>query len=149
MDINLLFKNVPQKEDLFLSNVKKGSLVSFSYIFHKAGHDPYPNVIVTDTSSLYIRGLNIHYLTFPYIRRLLQGNCNNPNFGYGTIKNDKFLVSSFRQYKRSGIKSLKVLDCNFILNLLGTVRAISPNEVEAIRNTINDQLNKMTNQIVE
>jgi hypothetical protein len=149
MDLNLLFKNIPQKEDLFLQNVKKGTLVSFNYIFHKAGHDPFPNVIVTDVNPLYIRGLNIHYLTFPYIRKLLQANCSNTAFGYGTIKGDKFLVSSFRQYKRNGIRRLKVLDCDFILNLLGTVRAISPNEVEAIRQTVNEQLSKMTNQIVK
>jgi hypothetical protein len=149
MDVNLLFKNVPQKEDLLLKTIKKGSLVSFNYVFHKTGHPPYPDVIVTDISSFYIRGLNIQYLTFPYIKRLLQNNCNNLSFSYRTIKSDKFLVSSFRQYKRSGIKKLKTLDCGFILNLLGVTRAITPNEVKAIRETINEQLSKITNQIIK
>jgi hypothetical protein len=149
MDLNLVFKNIPQKDDAFLRNVRRGSLVSFNYTFHKAGHDPFPNVIVTDVNQLYIRGLNIHYLTFPYIRNLLKANCNNPNFSYKTIKADKYLVSSFRQYKRSGIRRLKQLDCDFILNLLGSVRAVSPNEVEAIRKTVNEQLAKITNQIIK
>lgn len=149
MDLNLIFKNVPQREDLFLQTVKKGSLVSFNYAFHKAGHDPSPNVIVTDVNSLYIRGLNIHYLTFPYIKRLLQSNCSNLSFSYKTIKADRFLVSAFRQYKRNGIQRLKTLDCSFILNLMGSIRAVSPAEVEAIRQTVNEQLSKLTNQIVK
>lgn len=147
MDLDLIFKNVPQKGNLFTQSVKRGSLISFNYLFHKTGHDPFPNVIVTDINLLYIRGLNIHYLTFPYIKKLLQNNCNNPTFSYRTIKADKFLVSSFRQYKRNGISRIKVLDCDFILNLLGGIRAVTPNEVEAIRKTINEQLEKMTNQI--
>lgn len=149
MDLNLLFKNIPERSDLFLQTVKKGSLVSFNYAFHAAGHDPYPNVIVTDINNLYIRGLNIHYLTFPYIKKLLQANCNNLNFSYKTIKTDKFLVSAFRQYKRNGIQRLKTLDCNFILNLMGSVRAVTPAEVEAIRQTVNEQLSKLTNQIIK
>lgn len=149
MNLDLLFKNVPRSGNLFSTTVKKGSLISFNYIFHRPGHDPFPNVIVTDVNLMYIRGLNIHYLTFPYIKRLLQSNCNNPNFSYKTIKTDKFLVSSFRQYKREGIRILKILDCDLILNMLGTIRAITPNEVESIRKTINEQLEKMTNQIVK
>ena len=148
MDLSLLFKDVPQKEDIFLQTVKKGSFVRFNYIFHKAGHPAYPDVIVTDVNSIYIRGLNINYLTFPYIRRLLQSNCNNLSFGYGSIKNDKYLVSAFRQYKRSGIRSLKKLDCDFVLNLLAGIRAVTPMEVDAIRKTVNEQLTKATNQIV-
>lgn len=129
---------------------KKEAWFLLTICFIKLGHDPFPNVIVTDVNQLYIRGLNMYYLTFPYIRNLLKANCNNPNFSYRTIKADKFLVSSFRQYKRSGIRRLKQLDCDFILNLLfGSVRAVSPNEVEAIRKTVNEQLAKMTNQIVK
>ena len=79
---------------------------------------------------------------------MLQSNCNNLSFGYGSIKNDKYLVSAFRQYKRSGIRSLKKLDCDFVLNLLAGIRAVTPMEVDAIRKTVNEQLTKATNQIV-
>jgi hypothetical protein len=149
MDLNFLFKSTP-----YLSNLlNKGDLVSFNYIFHKAGHDPNPNVIITDTSSFYARGINIHYLTFPYIKNLLQANCNNKIFSYKTIKNESMLVSSFRQYKKNGIRNLKKLDCEYILNLMGSIRYVTPNEVEAIRKTINDQLNKISqvnvDQVIE
>jgi len=130
-----------------IQDVKKGSLVSFNYMFHKAGHDPNPNVMVTAADSFYVWGINVHYLTFPYIRNLLQKNCNNIMFGYPNIKSDKFVTSAFRQYKKNGIRSLKKLDCDFVLNLLGSARALTPGEVEAIRNTINDQMNQAINQV--
>lgn len=143
MNLDFLFKNLPEKNGY----LGKGDLISFNYIFHKAGHDPYPNVIITDVSSFYIRGLNIHYLTFPYIKNLLQANCNNASFSYKVIKNSSYLVSAFRQYKKIGMRSIKKLDCDFLLNLMGTIRAVTPNEVEAIRKSINEQLNKISDQI--
>ena len=130
-----------------IQDVKKGSLVSFNYMFHKSGHDPNPNVMVTGTDSFYVWGVNVHYLTFPYIRNLLQKNCNNTMFGYTNIKSDRFVTSAFRQYKKNGIRSLKKLDCDFVLNLLGSSRALTPAEVEAIRNTINDQMSQAINQV--
>lgn len=131
----------------FIQNVKKGDLISFNYMFHKAGHDPNPNVMVTGTTLYYVWGVNIHYLTFPYIRNLLQRNCKNTLFGYQNIKSDNYVTSAFRQYKKNGIRSLKKLECDFVLNLLGSARALTPNEVEAIRNTINDQISKAVDQI--
>jgi len=131
----------------FIQDVKKGSLISFSYMFHKAGHDASPNVMVTNVDSFYVWGVNVHYLTFPYIRNLLQKNCNNPLLSYQNIKGDKFVTSAFRQYKKNGIRSLKKLDCDFVLNLLGSSRALTPTEVEAIRNTINTQMSQVINQV--
>ena len=116
-------------------------------MFHKAGHDANPNVMVTNVDSFYVWGVNVHYLTFPYIRNLLQKNCNNPMLSYQTIKADKFVTSAFRQYKKNGIRSLKKLDCDFVLNLLGSSRALTPTEVEAIRNTINTQMSQVINQV--
>lgn len=145
MNLDFLFKN----SSYFGGIINKGDLISFNYIFHKVGHDPSPNVIVTDTSNFYIRGLNIHYLTFPYIKKLLQDNCDNRLFSYKTIKDNSYLVSSFRQYKRTGIRNLKKLDCKYLLNLMASIRAITPSEVEAIRKTINDQLNKMSQKTID
>jgi len=143
MNLDFLFKSLPEKNGL----LSKGDLISFNYIFHKAGHDPYPNVIITDINNFYIRGLNIHYLTFPYIRNLLKENCNNKLFSYKVFKDNSYLVSAFRQYKKTGMRNIKKLDCDFLLNLMGSIRAVTPNEVEAIRKNINDQLNKISNQI--
>jgi hypothetical protein len=144
-NLNFLFKS----SAYFGGLLSKGDLISFNYIFHKVGHDPFPNVIVTDTSSFYVRGLNIHYLTFPYIKNLLQENCENKSFSYKLIKDNSYLVSSFRQYKKVGMRNLKKLDCKYLLNLMASIRAITPNEVEAIRKTINDQLNKMSQSEVD
>ena len=51
--------------------VVRGSLVTFNYIFHKPGHDPAPLVLITDIWDRYIRGINLHYLTFPVIKKMI------------------------------------------------------------------------------
>lgn len=128
-----------------LKTVGKGSLVYFNYLFWI--HDPYPLVIITSISSNYVRGINLHYLTFPYIRFLLQGqgnvpNCNNPNFSFNNVGANQYIAQAFRTYKRNGIKQLKTLDCNFILNVMGSVRALDPNEVEKIRAIVREQIRR-------
>ena len=94
-----------------------------------------------------IRGVNLHYLTFNDIKKLLQPNCNNTGFSYNTLKQGEYigLIKAFRQYKRNGIRQIKVLDCAFLLNVLASVRAISPSEVEAIRQSVREQISRMTN----
>lgn len=125
--------------------ITKGSLVNFNYTFHKPGHDPYPLVLITDIWQNYIRGVNLHYLTFPDIKRLLQPNCNNPAFSYFNIKGDGYIVSAFRQYKKRGIRQIRKLDCAFLLNILASVRSLNPSEVEAIRRSVREQIQRLTN----
>lgn len=133
-------------------NIQKGSLITFRYSFAKPYHDPYPLVLVTDFAfaikgRIDIRGVNLHYLTFNDIKSLLQPNCNNPNFSYASLKQPQYipLIRAFRQYKRTGIRQVKVLDCALLLNVLASVRAISPSEVEAIRKSVREQITRMTN----
>jgi hypothetical protein len=126
-----------------VKTIGRGSLVYFNYLFWR--HDPYPLVIVTGIFQNYISGINLHYLTFPYIKKILQpqanvANCDNRNFSYNNIRNVPYIVDAFRLYKRSGIKSLKALDCDFILNVMASVRTLDPNEVEQIRNNIKQQM---------
>lgn len=130
--------------------VSKGSLIIFNYIFHKPGHDPYPLVFVTDDNyplknPMFVRGVNLHYLTFPTIKKLLQPNLNNPRFSYDNIKNDSYITGAFRQYKKVGIRQLKTLNTAFLLNVLASVRSFNPNEIEAIRNSVREQLQRLTN----
>lgn len=142
--------------------LSRGDLVSFSYAFHKPGHDPSPLVIVTDPDypvrvtrpgaflSQYIRGINLHYLTFPVIKKLIfpnsnQSVCENPNFTYQSIKNNGYISSAFRQYKKNGIGSLRKLDCNFIVNSMAISRSLDPNEIEAIRKSVREQINRIIN----
>lgn len=135
--------------------IQKGTLVTFNYTFHKPNHDPYPLLLVTDIAfpvknknRLDVRGVNLHYLSFNDIRKLLQANCNNVNFSYDTLKQGGYINvvnAAFRQYKRSGIRQIKILDCAFLLNVLASVRAISPSEVEAIRKSVREQISRITN----
>lgn len=130
--------------------VVRGSLVTFSYIFHKPGHDPAPMVLITDIWDKYIRGINLHYLTFPVIKKLIfpspgQSICDSPQFTYQYIKGNDYIVSAFRQYKRNGIISLKKLDCQFIVNAMAISRSFDPNEIEAIRKSVREQIQRMAN----
>jgi hypothetical protein len=126
-----------------VKTIGKGSLIYFNYLFWQ--HDPYPLVIVTDIFEGYIRGVNLHYLTFPYIKKILQpqvnlANCDNRSFSYYNIKDNQYIVNAFRTYKRMGIRSVKALDCAFILNVMASVRSMDPQEVENIRAAIQQQM---------
>lgn len=141
-------------------NIIRGSLCTFSYLYHKPGHDPAPLVLITDENfperadhpkrGMYIRGINLHYLTFPTIKKLMypgQGKsvCESPQVTYQYIQGNEYIVSAFRQYKKSGIQSLKKLDCNFIVNAMSISRSFDPNEIEAIRKSVREQIRRMAN----
>ena len=137
---------------------RRGSLITFSYLYHKPGHDPAPLVLITDDNfpekgpkaGQYIRGINLHYLTFPTIKKLMfpgQGKsiCDSPQFTYQYIKGNEYIVSAFRQYKKNGIQSLKKLNCEFIVNAMSMSRSFDPNEIEAIRKSVREQIRRMAN----
>lgn len=141
--------------------INRGSLVTFNYMFHKPGHDPQPLVLVTDIMDRYIRGINLHYLTFNVIKKLLypapgRSICDSPQVTYQYIKSINYINSSagrtnggildaFRQYKRNGIVSLKKLDCDLIVNAMAITRSFDPNEIEAIRKSVRDQIRRLMN----
>lgn len=134
--------------------IGRGSLVNFNYLFYKAGHDPSPLVLITDVWAEYIRGINLHYLTFPVIKKMIYPGpgisvCDNPIFTYQYLKNNptagQYILRAFRQYKRNGIDSLKKLDCDFIANSLAISRSFDPNEIEAIRQSVREQINRLMN----
>lgn len=124
--------------------IKKGNLVTFNYSFWKK--DPYPLVIISQSlpgNKLF--GINLHYLTFNYIKKILK-NCNNPMFSYSnSIKGDNYLKNSYRSYKWSGIRQVKVLNCEFLLNIIGTIRSFDPAEVQIIRKNVQNQIKQQIN----
>lgn len=141
-------------QDAVFSNTKtslspivgRGSLVVFNYIFHK--NDPSPLVLITDNQPQYIRGVNLHYLTFPVIKKLLYPGgsiCESSRVTYSYVSTDSFVVSAFRQYKKNGIQFMKKLDCSTIVKAMSIARSFDPNEIEAIRNEIREQLSVLTN----
>lgn len=127
------------------NKITKGSLISFHYpksyaIQPNIIHDPYPMLIVTDIWPRYIRGVNLHYLTFPYIKRILNNYGGNPSFSYSNIRPDGYMSNAFRMYVRMGVLQPKRLDTEFLLNVLGSVRSFSPDELEKIRESIRKQI---------
>ncbi len=126
-----------------VKRIQKGSLIHFRYTNFK--HDPYPLIIITDISANYIRGVNLHYLTFNYIKKLLGTYCDNQAFEYANIRGDAFLTNSFRTYKRAGVKQPNTLDCSFLLAVMQSVRSFDPGEVEHMRAYIKEQLKRQVN----
>lgn len=136
-----LFKNVNRRQSNY---IQRGSLISFNYGLWI--HDPYPLILVTDIMpGNKIRGLNLHYLTFPSIKQLLRTGGNNPNFSYQNVKANKYITSAFRSYKWQGIRQVKMMDVNFLLTVMATVRSFDPNQVKAIRESVEAQIQRMVN----
>jgi hypothetical protein len=124
--------------------VGKGSLITFNYAFWK--NDAYPLVVVSKSAvGDKLWGVNLHYLTFNYIKQILGMSYNNPGFSYDSIKSDKYVVGAYRSYKWSGIRQVKVLDYKFLLNLMSMVRTFDPAEVQIIRRQVQDQIRQQIN----
>lgn len=133
-----------------LKNVASGSLVTFQYMFAK--HDVYPLVILTYVSTNYLHGVNLHYLTFNQMKQVLQTDKLNgcrPGFNYQNVKPYKYIVNAYRTYKRNGIRGLKVLDCDLIVKSMTVTRSIDPQEAEAIRENVRNQIAGLVNTTVQ
>lgn len=125
--------------------VVQGSLISFNYIFWR--NDSYPLVIVSenDRAAGKLRGINLHYLTFPYIKQLLAMSTNNPSFSYKSISGDEYVKRAYRTYKWSGVRQLKAMDKGFLLKVMSMVRSYDPAEVQIIRRQVREQIMKQIN----
>lgn len=136
-----VFRNVQQ------NSIVKGSLATFQYLRWK--HDPRPLILC---SSIYhdgkIAGINLHYLTFKYIRYLLKMYCGK-SFSYQLIRGNNYIKNAFRTYKRLGVAGVKVIDCQFLLSVLGSIRSFNPNEIEKMRQEIQRQLRQKVNPTAE
>jgi hypothetical protein len=127
---------------------QKGSLISFQYLFQK--HDPKPFVLFIRTyMDGRLAGLNLHYLTFPYVKRLISQYCGNQSLSYQAIKGDEFLVNAYRTYKRTGLRRVQLVDCEFLKTILESLRVLDPEEIEAMRKEVNKQLKEKLNQKAE
>lgn len=127
------------------NQITKGSLISFHYpisfaIIPNIIHDHYPMVILTDIWPNYIRGLNLHYLTFPYVKKILEMYGGNTSFSYANIKPDAYLANAFRMYVRAGVQKPRKLDTEWLKTVLREVRSFAPGEIEKIRANIQQQI---------
>ena len=128
---------------VYYKTLQKGSLISCQYTFWK--HDPNPLVVVTDVMSDKIRGVNLHYLTFNYVRTILSHYCGKPHFGYKFIMHDPYIVNAFRTYKRLGLRKVQMLDCDIINKELKVRRSFNPQEIKEIRKQLRQQLRQRVN----
>jgi hypothetical protein len=142
----LFGQTLPFKRSYY-KTLSKGALCAFNYSFWK--HDPSPLVIVTDVWGDRIRGVNLHYLTYRYMKGILANYCGKAFFSYRFIVADPFIVSAFRTYKKSGLTQLKILDCGILNNVLTQVRSFNPQELNYIKQSIQQQLQTQLNPTAE
>lgn len=127
--------------------IGRGSLIAFHYPQSMAAHpnvihDAYPLVIVADIWPTYLRGVNLHYVTLPMIRDMLNAYGNNQSFTYQTIKLNRALAESFRIYHRNGMGQVKKLDLEFLQMVLKSdgIRSFTPAELERVRQAVEAQI---------
>lgn len=126
--------------------IKSGELFVGRYTFWK--HDPTPLVLF---SKQYrdgrLAGLNLHRLTLNDMRNLIAQYCNK-SFDYQAIKGRKEISQAYRSYKQEGFGMVQVFNCEYFLTSLGVIqqaRNITPNEVEKLRQQIQQQLRQQIN----
>lgn len=127
------------------SAITSGSLISFSYpksfaMIPNVIHDPYPMIILTDVYKKYIRGVNLHYLTFPYVKEIIEKFGSNPSFNYSMIQPNPYIANAFRMYARAGVLRPKRLDTEWLKTVLNSVRSFNPGEIEKIKANIQQQI---------
>lgn len=125
--------------------ITPGSLIIFHYMLWK--NDPTPVVIVSRViPGGVIKGVNLHYLSFPYVKRVL--GLSNPSFSYYNIKADQYISGAFRSYSWRGIdfSSIRVLDTQFLLQTMKMVTSFDPVQIRAMRQQIEMQLSQQVNQ---
>lgn len=120
------------------NQVQRGGIIVFPYMFYK--NDPTPCVLVSSVNGTVLKGVNLHYLTFNYIKRLMPNA--NSGFSYYNIKADKYIVSAFRSYLVRGImfEKSKIIDSQFLFKMMTMVNSFDPIQIRAIRQEIERQL---------
>lgn len=144
-DFNPIQRLATNQYGVATNKITRGSLISFHYprsfaMIPNIIHDPYPMVILTDIWPYYIRGLNLHYLTFPYIKKILGTYGGDGSFSYRSIRPDRYMAHAFRMYVRKGVTQPKRLDTEWLMQVLASVRSFNPSELEKIRAQIQEQI---------
>lgn len=110
-------------------------------------HDQAPLVLMTGiwAKTGHIAGINLHYLTFPYVKWMIHHYCGHADFSWHSIKGDKYIANAFRCYKRAGMRLVRGIDCDFLKTILTSLRSFDPEEIEAMRKEVNRQLKQRMN----
>lgn len=130
----------PGRGDLVSFNYPKSCAVDFYQI-----HDPSPIIIITDVFGDRIRGLNLHYLPMNLIRQAIRVNQNSGGYSYAKIRGDITLRNIFRIYIRRCMLNVKRLDAQYLLSMLDVNTKYTPEELDGIRASIRDQMNRDVN----
>jgi len=128
-------------------NIGRGALISFHYPVTMSVNPNYqirdikPMLIITNIGQKYISGVNLHYLTLPYLRAIILNHGGDQGFSWHSrIKADAYLARSYRLYVRRGIHKPKILDTDWLKKVLFEVQTFDPGQLKAIRENIKKQI---------
>jgi hypothetical protein len=150
--LNQFFKPVgrdvvvnPNRITLGNLGVRKGSLINFEYTFWRRDQSPLV-VVSNEFADGKLWGVNLHYLTMPYMKKIMALSANNPAFSYLSISNDAYMKKAFRSYKWTGIKNLSISEHGKKLaSIISMARSYDPAEVEIMRRRIKEQFGQQMN----
>lgn len=155
--LDSFLQQVKQQRGFFNPTVGRGSLIWFKYPTSLSQdryqiHDPTPLVIVTDIWPTIVRGVNLHYLTLPYINSLMV-RCDDPTYSYSSVRGDQYIANAFRMYYRKGMTSIQKIDCStlFSMNEVNRQRKMmSSQELDALRKQMQQQIQRvLQNQVTD
>jgi len=146
-DFNPIAKLAANQYGPSTNRIQRGSLISFMYPISMAIKQGYqirdikPMLIVTHIGQRSVQGVNLHYLTLPYLRAIVLNHGGDQSFSWHSrVKADAYLADAYRMYIRQGIQKPKILDIDWLKKVLFEIQSFDPNQLKAIRNNIQKQI---------
>ena len=129
---------------------KKGGLITFNYSYWKS--DPYPLVIISPPPKQpqitvgvgKLWGVNLHKFSMIEVSKIINDS-RFPSFSYTTSIKNTNLKDAYRCYKWSGIRQVKILNPEFLLNIISSIKSYDPAEHAIIRKNVQEQLKQQMN----
>lgn len=120
--------------------IQSGEIISFAY--GRANRDDNPLVLVVDVDATYLRGINLHYLPFAQVARIISGRAGNKT-SYADISGMAAVAASFRVYRRSAIGKTKKIQWKRLVSKLREMPGMDPSARQNMSDTIEKYLSSV------
>lgn len=114
--------------------MKSGDIISFNYA--AARRDNNPLVLITDITPEYVRGVNLHYLPYSSASAAV-ANAAGKQTSYQSISPNSKWKAAFRMYRRSYMRSQKVLNWDRLQRTISGLNDLPPADRRALQERIN------------
>lgn len=120
-----------------------GSIARFNYAFAKTDRNPV--ILIVKNEGPYIDGLNLHYIRAQPLMQLINPSgknaCGNRMFNWqNDIKPNMYIKEAYRRYKKIGVNSLQILNCEFLRRIIAASAKLNIQDLTAMRQNIDAQI---------